>query len=88
MHPRFAPWHQAFWDYRHHRGSCTTSIAWWRSRTATAARQGWRWASAASETASYAEVLRAFRAGTAKRRPGLRVITGIMALDGSVETLT
>src|SRR3954451_17225599 len=88
VHPRFAAWHQAFWDNLDitvalhnikgvvaltHRDCGATKLAFGEAGVAT--RE--------AETASHAESLRSFRAEVAKRKPALAVTTGIMALDGS-----
>ncbi|MCB4820868.1 hypothetical protein [Roseicella aerolata] len=93
VHPRFAPWHGAFWDNLDitvalhniqgvvamtHRDCGAAKLALGEAAVATPA----------AETASHAEVLRAFRAEISKRKPALKVVTGIMALDGSVEEIT
>jgi len=90
VHPRFAAWHQAFWDnleitvgLHHikkvvaltHRDCGAAGLAFGPAGVATPA----------AETASHTEVLRSFRAEVARRQPALGVVTGIMALDGSVE---
>ena len=89
VHPRFAAWHQAFWDNLDitvalhsirtvvtltHRDCGAAKLALGEAAVATPA----------AETACHAEVLRTFRAEVAKRKPALKVVTGIMALDGSV----
>jgi hypothetical protein len=90
VHPRFATWHGAFWDNLDitvelhaikrvialtHRDCGAASLAFGAAAVATRA----------TETASHAEALRAFRAEVARRQPALEVVAGIMALDGTVE---
>ncbi|MDO9709159.1 hypothetical protein [Paracraurococcus lichenis] len=89
VHARFAAWHQAFWDNLDitvalhnihavvaltHRDCGAAKLALGEAAVATTE----------TETAGHAEVLRAFRAEVARRKPALQVVTGIMALDGSV----
>ena len=90
VHPRFAAWHQAFWDNLEitvalhaiggvvaltHRDCGAAKLAYGEASVATPA----------AEAATHAEALHAFRAAVAARQPALRVTAGIMALDGSVE---
>ena len=90
VHPKFAAWHEAFWEnlaisvQLHaiprvvgftHRDCGAAKLALGEAAVATPA----------AETASHAAVLQQFRAEVAKRQPQLQVITGIMAIDGSVE---
>ncbi len=92
VHPRFAEWHKAFWDNLDitvalhnirgvvamtHRDCGAAKLAFGEAAVATPM----------AETSSHAEALRAFRAEVAKRKPGLKVVTGIMALDGTVEEI-
>jgi hypothetical protein len=89
VHPRFAAWHDAFWDnlgislQLHgirdvvaltHRDCGAAKLA--LGEDAVATRE--------AETASHADMLRLFRAEVARRHPTLSVVGGIMALDGSV----
>ena len=89
VHPRFAAWHQAFWDNL----GITVSLHNIRSvvalthRDCGAAKLAFGEASVANptaETTAHAEALSIFRAEVGKRQPALKVVTGIMALDGSV----
>lgn len=92
VHPRFAGWHAAFWDNLDvtvalhnikgvvaltHRDCGAAKLALGEAAVATPD----------AETASHAEVLRAFRAEVAKRKPALKLLTGIMALDGGVQEI-
>ncbi|TCZ57841.1 hypothetical protein [Roseicella aquatilis] len=92
VHPRFAAWHQAFWDNLDitvglhrihgvvaltHRDCGAAKLAFGEAAVATPA----------AEVAAHAEALRAFRAEVARRKPELKVATGLMALDGSVEEI-
>lgn len=90
IHPRFAGWHAAFWDnlgitaqlHGIHQVVALTH------RDCGAARLAFGDAAVASrdaETRSHIEALWAFRAEVTRRHPPLEVVTGIMALDGSVE---
>ncbi|GGC34491.1 hypothetical protein GCM10011504_11080 [Siccirubricoccus deserti] len=89
VHPRFTAWHATFWDNLNitvqlhnikrvvgltHRDCGAARLAFGAAGVATPA----------AETASHAEALAAFRAEVGRRKPGLGVVTGIMALDGSV----
>ena len=89
VHPRFAAWHQAFWDNLDitvalhsikavvaltHRDCGAAKLAFGETAVATPT----------AETAAHAEALSIFRAEVASRQPALKVVTGIMALDGSV----
>jgi hypothetical protein len=89
VHPRFAAWHQAFWDNLDitialhnihtvvaltHRDCGAAKLALGEDAVATPT----------AETSAHAEVLSIFRAEVARRQPALRVVTGIMALDGAV----
>ena len=89
VHPRFAAWHQAFWENLDitvalhaihtvvaltHRDCGAVALALGAAAVATPT----------AETSSHAEVLSQFRVAVASRKPALRVTTGIMASDGSV----
>jgi hypothetical protein len=89
VHPRFAAWHQAFWDNLDitialhnihtvvaltHRDCGAAKLALGEDAVATPT----------AETSAHAEVLSIFRTEVARRQPALRVVTGIMALDGAV----
>ena len=78
VHPRFAARHQAFWDnlaitVALHNMQAVVALSHRDCGAAKLAPGEAAMATAASETASHAE--------------GLRVITGIMALEGLVETV-
>ncbi|MBL6454977.1 hypothetical protein JMJ55_06555 [Belnapia sp. T6] len=93
VHPRFAPWHQAFWDNLDitvalHNIQAVVALSHRDCGAAKLALGEAAVATPAAETANHAEVLKAFRAEVARRKPALQVVTGIMALDGSVETVT
>jgi hypothetical protein len=90
VHPHFAAWHGAFWDNLditlelHH----IKRVVAFTHRDCGAAKLAFGDAAVATreaETASHAEVLQLFRAEVARRKPGLGVVAGIMALDGSVD---
>ncbi len=89
VHPRFAAWHQAFWenlDITVALHSIHTVVAL-THRDCGAAKLALGEAAVATptaETSSHAEVLSVFRGEVANRKPALKVVTGIMALDGSV----
>ena len=93
VHPRFAGWHAAFWEnlavsVELHRIRGVIALT---HRDCGAARLAFGDAAVADrarETASHAEALRAFRAEAGRRQPALTTLTGIMALDGSVEVLS
>lgn len=92
VHPRFAGWHEAFWDNLGitvalhniksvvaltHRDCGAAKLAFGESSVATPD----------AETTVHAEALSIFRAEVARRQPALKVATGVMALDGSVMTV-
>ena len=89
VHPKFTGWHQAFWDNLDitvalHDIHAVVALT---HRDCGAAKLAFGEAAVASptaETTAHAEALSIFRAEVAKRKPALKVITGIMALDGSV----
>jgi carbonic anhydrase len=90
MHPYFAAWHRAFWDNL----DITTEfhaikrVIAFTHRDCSAARLAFGAAGVATpaaETANHAALLQAFRTEVARRKPGLDVVAGIMALDGSIE---
>jgi carbonic anhydrase len=93
VHPAFQAWHQAFWDNLsvslelHHIG---TVIAL-NHRECGAAKKAYgdpKVADRQSETETHRAALAEFRQQVAQRHPRLRVETGLMALDGSVEMFT
>ena len=90
VHPRFAAWHGAFWDNLDitlqlhnikrvvaftHRDCGAAKLAYGEAAVATRD----------AETATHADALQGFRKELARRKPGLGLVTGIMALDGSVD---
>jgi carbonic anhydrase len=88
--PRFAAWHQTFWD------NLATSVELHGIRTVIAidhrdcgaARLAYGPASVATpeaETETHRRVLAQFARDVARRHPDLRVQTGLMALDGTME---
>ncbi len=90
VHPRFAAWHQAFWDnlgvsldlHRIHQVVAMTH------RDCGAAKLAFGPAAVAdraAETAAHAQSLHAFRAEAARRHPNLAVRTAIMDLDGTID---
>ena len=91
--PKFATWHVAFWENLDasislhkikkviaidHRDCGATKIAYGDESMADPA----------TETATHKRVLAAFRKETNRRHPDLEVVTGLMALDGSMELFT
>lgn len=93
MSPRFAGWHAAFWDnlditvQLHH----ITRVVALTHRDCGAAKLAFGEAAVATrqaETAAHAEVLRAFSAEVARKKPTLTVVAGIMDLDGSVDAVS
>ena len=93
VHERFASWHGAFWDNlgitaELHNIKRVVALT---HRDCGAARLALGAAAVetrAAETASHAEVLRAFSAQVGRRQPRLSVVTGIMDLDGRVDLVT
>lgn len=92
VHPRFTAWHAAFWENLDvtvqlhnirrvvaltHRDCGAAKLAFGDSAVANRT----------AETASHAEALRTFRAEVGRRQPALSTLTGIMALDGTVEVV-
>jgi carbonic anhydrase len=88
--PKFAAWRPAFWDNTaatielhrinkiiaiDHRDCGAAKIAYGADSIATPEK----------ETATHRRVLAEFRAAVAKNHPQLGVVTGLMALDGSIE---
>lgn len=90
VHPRFAAWHQAFWDnlgvslqlHRIHQVVAMTHRDCGAAKIALGAAAV---ADRPSETAAHAGILRAFRAEVAQRHPNLAVVTAIMDLDGTTD---
>lgn len=89
VHPRFAAWHQAFWDNLDITVALHSikSVVALTHRDCGAAKLAFGDSSVANptaETTAHAEALSIFRAEVGKRHPALKAVTGIMALDGSV----
>jgi hypothetical protein len=87
--PKFASWHQTFWDNLDvsaqlhrikkvialsHRDCGAAAIAYGEAAVATPE----------AETSTHTKALQEFRAQCSQKQPKLAVVTGIMALDGSV----
>lgn len=87
--PKFASWHKTFWDNLavsvqlhnirkvialSHRDCGAAKIAFGDAAVITSE----------AETSSHIKVLQEFRAQVNKKQPQLEVVTGVMALDGSV----
>jgi len=90
--PKFADWHKAFWDnlaitIQLHQIKRVVGLTHRDCGAAVVAYGEEIKTNKAFETAKNAEALKEFRAEIGKRQPKLEVITGIMALDGSVEPL-
>jgi carbonic anhydrase len=91
--PAFQDWQKAFWDnlgasIQLHRIGTVIAI---NHRDCGAARIAYGDAAVAgrdAETRTHREALAAFRRQVAGRQPKLTVETGLMALDGKVETFT
>ncbi len=92
VHPKFAAWHQTFWDNLgitvslhpikrvvalSHRDCGAPKLAFGADKVA----------SREAETLAHAEALQAFRKEVAQRQPKLAVITGIMDLNGRVDLI-
>ncbi len=88
--PKFAAWRPAFWDNTattvelhrinriiaiDHRDCGAAKLAYGADSIATPEK----------ETATHRKVLAEFRAAVAEHHPQLAVVTGLMALDGSIE---
>jgi hypothetical protein len=88
--PKFAAWRPAFWDnaatsYQLHHFKKIIAID---HRDCGAAKIAYGEDSIATpeiETRTHKTVLAEFRAAVAKHHPQLEVVTGLMALDGSIE---
>jgi carbonic anhydrase len=92
VHPRFATWHAAFWDNLDitcalHGIGTVVALTHRDCGAAKLALGEAAVGSRAAETASHGEVLGLFRAEVARRKPELRVVAGVMALDGTVEAV-
>jgi hypothetical protein len=90
VHPHFSSWHAAFWDNLDitcalHGIGTVVALTHRDCGAARLALGEHAVATRAAESASHAEVLRLFRAEVAKRKPELRVVAGVMALDGTVD---
>ncbi len=92
VHPKFAAWHQTFWDNLgitvslHH----IKRVVALSHRDCGAAKLAFgadKVASREAETLAHAEALQAFRKEVAQRQPKLAVITGIMDLNGRVDLI-
>ena len=91
--PKFKAWRPAFWDntatsFQLHRINKIIAID---HRDCGAARVAYGDDSIANpqvETRTHREVLEEFREAVAKHQPQLTVVTGLMALDGSLEIFT
>jgi len=87
--PKFAAWHQTFWD---NLGASIQlhnihTIIGLTHRDCGAAKIAFGEAAVANqnaETSTHIKALQEFRAQANKKQPKLKVVTGIMALDGSV----
>jgi carbonic anhydrase len=91
--PAFKDWHKAFWDNLatsvklHH----ITSVIAIDHRDCGAAKIAYgeaKVADQATETATHRAAMAEFRKQVAERQAGLKVETGLMALDGSLEMFT
>ncbi len=92
VHPRFAAWHQAFWDnlgitLQLHHIRRVVAFAHRDCGAAKLALGEAAIATPAAETTAFVDVLAQFRAAVAQRHPNLPVVGGLMALDGSVTAL-
>jgi len=92
IHPRFATWHEAFWDnlgisVQLHRIDRVVAMGHRDCGAARLALGEQAVATRDKETAAFAEVLRSFRAELARRQPALGLVGGVMDLDGSVQLL-
>ena len=90
VHPRFAPWHGAFWDnldvtVQLHRIRQVMAITHRDCGAAKLAFGDAALATRAQETERHAQSLAAFRAEAARRQPTLTVLTAIMDLDGTIQ---
>lgn len=91
--PKFAAWRPAFWDntatsFQLHRINKIIAID---HRDCGAAKIAYGEASVATpdaETATHKKALAEFRTAVAHHHPQLAVVTGLMALDGSIEIFT
>jgi carbonic anhydrase len=88
--PKFADWHKAFWDnlaisIQLHAIKRVVGLTHRDCGAAVVAYGEEIKTNKAFETAKHTEALNEFRAEIGKRQPKLEVVTGIMALDGTVE---
>jgi hypothetical protein len=93
IHEKFASWHGTFWDNLNvsvelHNIKRVVALTHRDCGAARLALGAEAVATRAAETASHAEVLRAFSAHVGRRQPQLSVVTGIMNLDGGVDLVT
>lgn len=91
--PAFADWHKAFWDnlaasIQMHRIEAVIAIDHRDCGGARIAYGEERLATPEKETETHRAAMAEFRAEVARRHPGLAVVTGLMALDGSITLFT
>lgn len=91
--PKFADWHKAFWDnlaisIQLHEIKQVVGLTHRDCGAAVVAYGEEIKTNKAFETAKHTEALKAFRAEVGQRHPKLEVLTGIMALDGTVDVVT
>jgi carbonic anhydrase len=90
---KFAAWRPAFWDnlstsYQLHRINKIIAIDHCDCGAARIAYGAASVATPQAETATHKKALAEFREAVAKRHPELTVVTGLMALDGSLQIFT
>jgi hypothetical protein len=90
--PKFADWHKTVWDnldisIQLHKIKRVIGLTHRDCGAAVVAYGEEIKTNKAFETAKHTEALKQFRADVNKRQPKLEVITGIMALDGTVELI-
>jgi carbonic anhydrase len=88
--PKFKAWRPAFWDntatsYQLHRINKIIAIDHRDCGAAKIAYGAKSIATPEAETATHKKVLAEFREEVAERHPKLSVVTGLMALDGSIQ---
>ena len=88
--PKFKAWRPAFWDntktsYQLHRINKIIAIDHRDCGAAKIAYGPKSVANPEAETATHKKALAEFREEVAERHPDLTVVTGLMALDGSIE---
>ncbi|HUC09928.1 MAG TPA: hypothetical protein VL985_05825 [Stellaceae bacterium] len=91
--PKFSAWRSAFWDntatsLQLHRINKIIAIDHRDCGAAKVAYGDDAIANPQVETKTHREVLAEFRAAVARQHPQLDVVTGLMALDGSIEIFT